>query len=95
MTTVAPTKSKIVIKRGGSTTTKLIPLPTFIVDTREQLPYTFDGFKNLIADTKNPALKTGDYSVTGFEDCIALERKTLADIVGSLMNGRERFLKEM
>ena len=46
MTTVAPTKSKLVIKRGGKTTTKLIPLPTVVIDTREQMPYTFESFTN-------------------------------------------------
>ena len=95
MSTVAPTKSKLVIKRGKSTTTKLVPLPTILIDTREQLPYTFDDYKNWIGNTDSTALKTGDYSVEGFDNIIALERKTLADIVGSLMNGRERFLNEM
>ncbi len=41
------------------------------------------------------ALHTGDYSIKGYEDVIALERKSLQDMVGSLMNGRSRFLAEM
>ncbi len=82
MPTVAPTKSKLVIKRNGKTTTRLVPLPTVIVDSREQMPYRF-------------SMRTGDYSISGFEDVISLERKSLNDIVGSLMDGRSRFLREM
>lgn len=95
MKTVEPTKSKLVIKRGGKSTTKLVPLPTVIVDTREQLPYTFGRFPNWIGDISLEGLKTGDYSLVGYEDVIGVERKTLSDMVGSLMNGRERFLREM
>jgi len=95
MSTVEPTKSKLVIKRNGKTTTRLVPLPTVIVDTREQLPYTFEMYNNWIGSTLSKSLTTGDYSVLGFEKEIALERKTLNDIVGSLMDGRSRFLREM
>lgn len=92
---VEPTKSKLVIKRGGKTTTKLVPLPVAVVDTREQIPYSFERFTNWIGDTKLSGLKTGDYSVVGYESLISVERKTLSDIVNSLMSGRERFLREM
>ncbi len=92
---VEPTKSKLVIKRDGKTTTKLVPLPIILVDTREQLPYSFECFPNWIGGTLRQGLPTADYSVVGYESVIAVERKTLADIVGSLMSGRERFLREM
>lgn len=95
MSVVSPTKSKLKIMRGGSTTTKLVPLPVIVVDTREQLPYGFESFSNWIGGIESRALETADYSVAGYEGVIALERKTLVDIVGSLMNGRERFLREM
>ncbi len=92
---VEPTKSKIVIKRDGKTTTKLVPLPIILVDTREQLPYLFERFPNWIGSTIRQGLPTADYSIVGYESVIAVERKTLVDIVGSLMSGRERFLREM
>ena len=95
MTIVAPTKSKIVIKRDGKTTTRLVPLPTVIIDTREQKPYSFENFSNWIAGIKSASLPTGDDSVIGYENVISLERKTLNDIVASLMDGRSRFLREM
>ena len=60
-----------------------------IVDNREQLPYRF----------QTPAIKgtldTGDYSILGAENCIAIERKTLPDIIACLCNGRERFEREL
>jgi len=65
-----------------------IPEFTVVVDTREQKPYIF---KNSIVAT----LKTGDYSIKGIEDLIAIERKTKADAYGSFGNGRERFEREL
>lgn len=40
-------------------------------------------------------LKTGDYSVAGYEDSICFERKAVSDLVGTLIGGHERFLREM
>lgn len=95
MATVPPTKSKLAIRRNGRTTTKLVPRPTVLVDTREQLPYTFERFANWVGAVEQRALPTGDYSVSGMEHLIAVERKTLPDIVSSLMDGRQRFLREL
>jgi len=95
MATVAPTKSKLVIMRDGHTTTNLVPLPTIVIDTRERTPYLFERFPNWVSSTNVATLATGDYTIEGYEDRISLERKTLNDIVGSLTNGRERFLREM
>jgi len=43
---------------------------TIIIDTREQIPWEF-GFH----DTAKQKLDTGDYSILGFENIIAIERK--------------------
>ena len=40
-------------------------------------------------------LKTGDYSLVGYEDEIAVERKTLGDLIGCLSSSRDRFVKEL
>jgi len=40
-------------------------------------------------------LKTGDYSLRGFEDEIATERKSLQDLYNTLGSGRDRFEREM
>lgn len=64
-----------------------------LTDTREQNPYLFRGYEV----TPEPAtLSVGDYSLPGFEDRVAIERKELNDLVGCLMNGnRDRFEREL
>ena len=65
-----------------------------VIDSREQLPF----FVHPDFDTKMTktvkGLKAGDYSLLGFENQIAVERKSLADLYGSLTSDRERFEKE-
>lgn len=53
---------------------KYPPLPNIIIDTRERKPYIF-GLKSI-----KKGLKTGDYSLEGYEDRIVVERKGRADI---------------
>ena len=62
---------------------------TILVDSREQRPWHFE------TPTENATLKTGDYSLRGFEERIAIERKSLNDLVGSLSRGRDRFEAEL
>jgi ERCC4-type nuclease len=64
--------------------------PTIVIDTREQAPYSFGGR----VATVRRGLKTGDYSLLGYETIISVERKTVDDYVGSLTRGRDRFLRE-
>jgi DNA excision repair protein ERCC-4 len=64
--------------------------PVIIIDTREQTPLPFTNL-----ETETSTLYTGDYSVKGLEETFAIERKTIADLVGSLTSGRERFMKEL
>lgn len=63
-------------------------LPPFViaVDRREQLPFPLLGFA-----TMSKTLKTGDYSIIGYEDRVAVERKSYADAWGSMSEGRARF----
>lgn len=67
---------------------------TVIVDTREQLPYTFDGL-GLAVPTVVRGLHSGDYSIDGMDDRIAIERKSLDDLYGSTTWGRDRFEREV
>lgn len=62
-------------------------MPPIVIDTREQLPYEFHG-------SVRGALPTGDYSIYGYEDRVAVERKSKPDAYGSLSVGRKRFEKE-
>lgn len=93
MPAVPPTKSRLIVTREGRAITKSVPRPVVIVDTREQTPFTFERFDNWIGGTLSMALPTADYSVQGMESLIALERKTLTDVVGSVLQNRERFLR--
>ena len=60
-----------------------------VVDTREQRPYEFK------SQTIKGTLVTGDYSLLGAENLIAIERKTLPDLISCLCGGRERFEREL
>jgi len=62
------------------------------VDNREQLAYSFQGYD---CTTEPTTLNVGDYSIVGFTDKIALERKSIDDLVGCLTSGRERFEREL
>ena len=66
------------------------PTLVIIVDTREQLPFSFPG-----TATIRHGLRAGDYSVLGFEDQVAVERKSLADLYGTVGKGRDRFEREL
>lgn len=62
---------------------------TIVIDTREQLPYTFG------CQTQRRKLEAGDYSVAGFEDRIAVERKSLTDFVHTVIHEAPRFRAEL
>ncbi|WP_027368233.1 ERCC4 domain-containing protein [Desulfocurvibacter africanus] len=63
-----------------------------LIDTREQAPFTFDKYE---CEQVRGTLPTGDYSLAGLEDRVAVERKSLDDLVGCLTTGRERFEREL
>jgi ERCC4-type nuclease len=68
---------------------------TAIIDSREQRPLTLQINPKLVLKTETATLGTGDYSVKGLEDIIAIERKSLDDLMGCIGTGRERFEREM
>ncbi|MGC1273210.1 MAG: ERCC4 domain-containing protein [Planctomycetaceae bacterium] len=72
-----------------------------VADTREQAPFGFTGIPPLASEGDAVAplvvrrtLATGDYSIVGMESVIAIERKSVADLFGTLGKGRERFARE-
>lgn len=58
------------------------------IDTRERKPYRFPR-------SEVKTLPTGDYSIVGLEEQIAIERKTKSDAYSSLGQGRARFEREL
>jgi len=56
-----------------------------LIDSRERYPYRFSGLQ---VETRRHALPSGDYGVARGEEIVAVvERKSLADLSGSLING--------
>ena len=61
-----------------------------LIDSREQQPLKFPG-----VDTKEAYLETGDYTIEGFEDRFAVERKSINDLANSVGTDRDRFEAEI
>ena len=76
---------------------------TVIIDTREQSAYDFrnlkadkkDGGGPLLIKTDRKALATGDYSIEGLQNEVAIERKELGDFLHCVGTDRERFKKQL
>jgi ERCC4-type nuclease len=88
---VSPPSSRLIVKRKGHSITRQIPKPIILIDSREKLPFDFSRFPNWIADAKKQKLAVGDYSVEGMEDLLVVERKTLTDLITTLIQQRIRF----
>lgn len=75
---------------------------TVIVDSREQHPYGFTGFKcdadrqyiPMIVPTEIAGLRTGDYSIKGLESEVCVERKSLDDLYSTISQRRRQFENE-
>ena len=61
-----------------------------IQDSRENTPWHFRGIEVMIEK-----LDVGDYSLSGWEHAIAIERKSVMDLFGTLGKGRDRFVREL
>ncbi|OYR58486.1 ERCC4 domain-containing protein [Halorubrum halodurans] len=61
-----------------------------LIDDREKRPWKFPG-----VETEEARLETGDYSIKGFEDRFAVERKSLNDLATSVGSDRDRFEAEI
>lgn len=69
-----------------------VSTPVVLVDTREQMPFEFSG--GVCAVRRK--LDTGDYSLEGMEvDGVAIERKSLDDLVKTLIHAKQRFAAEL
>lgn len=63
---------------------------TAIIDTREQTPLELNPLNSM-----RGTLVTGDYSIVGLTHVIAIERKSLQDLIMCVGQERERFEKEI
>ena len=60
-----------------------------VIDSREQMPLDFGPE----VPTVRRKLDAGDYSAAGFEHRLAVERKSLSDLLGSLTRDRPPVLR--
>jgi ERCC4-type nuclease len=91
----APSTSRLRVMRDGRNVIRKekIPKPVVLVDTREKDPLPLCvNHPNWIKAERRETLKTGDYSIEGMEGLLALERKSLADLVACTVTYRQRFL---
>lgn len=66
---------------------------TILEDTREKKPWSFSFFG---AEQTRTVVKTGDYTIEGYEDKITIDRKrSIAEIYQNLFKEYPRFKKEM
>jgi ERCC4-type nuclease len=92
---LSATTARLRVQRDGHNIIRsaAVPKPTVLVDSREQQPLPlFINHPNWLASERRAALRTGDYSVEGMEKLLALERKSLADLVNCTVTSRERFI---
>jgi len=65
--------------------------PTIVVDTREQTPLAFSRLPSVVG-----TLTSGDYSFQGGQELLAIERKSIQDLVaGCVGDNRDRFEREL
>ena len=63
---------------------------TAVIDSREQCPLDLAPLRSVTG-----TLATGDYSIRGLENVIAVERKSLPDLLSCIGTARERFDREV
>ena len=66
---------------------------TYVIDTREQKPYEFTNSESV--STVHRKLDAGDYSAVGYENVVAVERKSLDDFAQTVIRDWDRFHREL
>lgn len=92
---ISKNSRKIAKQSKAGTSIPGVPAFSIIVDTREQLPFSFSWVKPTPPLITFSTLKTGDYSLAGFTDLITIERKSRSDLEGCCTASRERFEREL
>jgi len=64
--------------------------PCIVVDTREQNPLRFGNLPTVVV-----TLDAGDYSIVGLTHLVAVERKSVDDLLACCGRERERFKREL
>src|SRR5712692_1258027 len=89
-------QSLMMLSRQGQPKT-MVPAITMLVDTREHLPYEFQGLVR-IAGTIRQTLPAGDYAIAEAPEIFCVERRPVAELYASTStssDNRARFLREL
>lgn len=76
---------------------------TIVIDSMEKAPWIFEGLTQrrrgrdipIVVPTITVRLASGDYSILGLEDQIAVERKSPKDLISTIASFRNRFIREL
>ncbi len=90
-TPVPPPKTPLRVRQYGQSIP--VPKPTVVIDSSEHMGYTFGRFTNWFSGTVRKRLPVGDYTLLGMEKEITIERKTLPDLVNSIIQERSNFIE--
>jgi ERCC4-type nuclease len=72
----------------------VLQMPKIIIDSRESRPLPFKATENFCG-TEIKKLNVGDYSIEGYENHIAIERKSAQDLFQTLGKDHKRFEAEL
>jgi len=89
---VPPPVGPLKVRQGGKTIR--VPRPTVVIDSQEHMGYRFERFTNWFAGAVHKRLLIGDYTILGLEDEVIIERKTLPDLVKSIIQERKGFIEK-
>ena len=89
---VPPPNSPLKIRQGGRPIH--VPKPTIVIDSAEHMGYTFERFSNWFSGSVRKRLGVGDYTILGLEEEVAVERKTIPDLVKSIIQWRKDFIEK-
>jgi DNA excision repair protein ERCC-4 len=89
---VPPPSSPLKVRQDGKQVR--VPKPTIVIDSQEHMGYTFERFTNWFSGSIRKRLAVGDYTILGMEEEVAIERKTVPDLVKSIIQERKDFIEK-
>jgi hypothetical protein len=89
---VPPSQSPLRVRQDGKTIR--IPRPVVVIDSQEHMGYKFERFTNWFSGTVRKRLPVGDYTLQGMEKEVIVERKTIPDLVNSIIQDRKDFIEK-
>lgn len=89
---VPPPQTPLRVRQNGQTIR--IPRPVVVIDSQEHMGYKFERFTNWFSGTVRKRLAVGDYTLQDMEEEVIVERKTVPDLVSSIIQDRKDFIKK-